>query len=496
MSTSTRPELGRAADGISSPSTAQRGLEVQRAPNTSQGLLDPPDEAVQTISQVAVSQLEQNDIAHDLELDLPIRRLPVELLIAIFTDAIVTSDFFGLIRRAGRPFAIACTCRQWRDIVLHKPDLWSMIDYEIKELSTLEDEERVSRSLRLHIERSSRLPLDVCIDLRSKPSSLNGQFWSTLSTLFRRARVFQFTTTVNVHSTLTSQVLSQHAPYLSRLAFSEGDYRFAGKQVLELSLDAPCLRPIECEGAPVQLFSGPYPSVRSARLHSDLLPSIFFNLFKWLPNLVDLDIYWYDGPTRSHATLELEYLETLIIGGRNSFFYLDLARLFSFPSLHKASIKFGFDNQPNTIDPRAVTAFIRSALHTVRSLELDLDAGPYCDVSSADVSSAIVDGLKSCTHLEHLTLHVYAGDAAFAALSTPHADGAWLCPRLRSVSAYIGRSTLDSDIFIKETVSLAAARRATGLTKMEIILKEYSANYGRLLRWQDRLNGILLSPEL
>ncbi|KZV80421.1 hypothetical protein EXIGLDRAFT_845547 [Exidia glandulosa HHB12029] len=98
----------------------------------------------------------------------PIQRLPVELLAMVFRNAILPdSDGFLAMRRAGKPYEVASTCRHWRGVALHSPELWSVVDYLINDLWTIQLEERVAASLRLHLDRSSQLPLDTRTDVQT-----------------------------------------------------------------------------------------------------------------------------------------------------------------------------------------------------------------------------------------------------------------------------------------------------------------------------------------
>ncbi|KZV99643.1 hypothetical protein EXIGLDRAFT_724642 [Exidia glandulosa HHB12029] len=431
------------------------------------------------------------------QLNQPIHRLPVELLIPVLTQAISPDP--SALRRPSRPFDIASTCRQWREVALRTPELWSVIDCRIVDLPTLEDEKRVVAYLQLHIDRSSLLPLEVSFSMHIPYHLRNDQhdsnLWLSLSTLFRRARTFKFSTHIDNHDALAS-LLSQRAPYLAHLAFSDGDFRFVGSKMLEIALDAPRLRILECDGGPIHLSGshGPYPSVRAVSLNTEQLPSessTFIDLLRYFPNVVDLDVSWYESDVQVVGTITAPNLESLTIEDRDRFFSSGLARCFSFPSLRKATIKSICDDDDDAgfVDSAAVTAFIGSALRSVHRLELAFRVG-------YDLSAAVVSGLEACLQLEHFVLHTYglqSGVGVVTALSTLRMDGTWLCPRLRTMELGIHAA----GDFDEAMVNLAIARgvgvsdSGRGLREISVHVMSFSADVSRGFALQARLDSIL-----
>ncbi|KZV86488.1 hypothetical protein EXIGLDRAFT_774598 [Exidia glandulosa HHB12029] len=442
--------------------------------------------------RVAISLLQQIDTmaAHDS----PIRRIPSELLILVFTFAL-TPAYANHTRSA-----VASTCRQWRDIVLNTPQLWCIVDYTIRALS---NQSRISSALIRHADRASPFPLVVYISLHT---DAHDDIWPGLVTLYERAQSFSFFTAVEVDLGFESGLLSRPAPHLTHFAFnidSGPDSRIRNAPILELSLDAPNLRSIECggRGLTIELPSRKSPciygSVRALTLHGDQLAYSLVDIIRCFPNLVELDVYWYYNVHNyplflpPSTTLDLPHLETLTVDGvkGRAFFSLDVAHRLNFASLRKAIVRARFeeDMNPARIDTR-VTAFMRSALRTARTLELYFDVKP-------DLSLAIVDGLEACAELEHLTFSTDLGAKVIEALSTPRADGTWLCPRLHFVSLHLYAELLHDSAFRVRVMELATARGATGLGRVDVHLKDSdsSDDLDVLSAFQGRLNGIISS---
>ncbi|KZV87477.1 hypothetical protein EXIGLDRAFT_723695 [Exidia glandulosa HHB12029] len=426
--------------------------------------------------------------------DSPIHRLPPEVLILVLTFAI-TPTYANHTRSA-----VTSTCRQWRDIVLNTPQLWCIVDYSIRAVS---DQSCITRALIRHADRASPFPLDVYICLKT---DVHDDIWRGLVTLYERAQSFRFLTAVDIHPYFEFGLLSKPAPHLTHFAFnvdSGPDSRIRNPTILELPLDAPKLRSIECGGQKLMIElpdpASPYiyESVRALTLRGEQLAYSLVDVIRCFPNLVELDVYWYYNMHNyplflpPSATLDLPHLETLTVDGvkGRAFFSLDVARRLNFPSLRKAIVRARFeeDLDPTRIDSR-VTAFMRSALRTARTLELDFDVKP-------DLSLAIVEGLETCAELEHLTFSTYPGVEVIKAMSTPRADGMWLCPRLHSVSLHLHAELLHDNAVREGVMELATARGATGLGRVDLHLKdsESGGDLNVLSAFQGRLNGIVSS---
>ncbi|KZV87471.1 hypothetical protein EXIGLDRAFT_723689 [Exidia glandulosa HHB12029] len=469
-------------------SSVQRAREMSSGPS---GMLDSPNETLETILPAPQSQ----HIAHRTVSPCHIFRLPVELLVLVFIDVIMSVQaYYGSHR--GRPFNLGRVCRQWRDLVVHTPYLWSVVDYTIRDLSTPEAEERVVASLRLHIERSSPLPLDVAIRLSATPLQDESNLWPTISTLFRRASAFRFSTGVGIHAVLTSQVLPQHAPFLKCFTFEDNDYDkdIEPGEEMELALDAPLLQLIKYQGAPVRFPLQSYPSVCNVSFHtSSDEPSRLIDQIRRFHNVVDLDIACHERNfvAPGLTPMVLAHLETLRINGIDSLLiHDDIAQSFSCPSLRSAKLHGTCDDYNNglVVAPSAVTLFMQSALQTVRALELNLALSR--ESSDAELVPAVVEGLVSCAQLEHLAYHIHTGVGIIAALSTPQTDGTWVCPRLHTLSVHISYRVLDDEPLRGEAVKLAIARQGTGLKKIEVL----SGRMGDTSDWlpfQGRLDQIL-----
>ncbi|KZV86489.1 hypothetical protein EXIGLDRAFT_802250 [Exidia glandulosa HHB12029] len=442
---------------------------------------------------------DRSNTASSSESPFPIQRLPLELLILVFIHVI--TDFYRYGSHRGRPFNIALVCQQWRDIVLQTPALWSIVDYTIEDLSTTEAVEDVIATLRLHIERASPLALDVAIDLSDIPRTRRSDFWPTMSTLFRRAWAFDFSTAVGIHAALASQVLPVHAPFLEHLMLDDTNCipELVETKELILALDAPVLQYIECHGTPVRFPRASYPVVRDLMLVTSTdSPLHLVDQIRKFPNLVDLDVICYerdvDSPTTAAvAPMVLAHLESLRIDGIDNFLtHDDLAQSFSCPSLRSAKINGICDDYDTglAVDPRAVTLFMQSALRTVHTLKLDLELS--LESSDADLAPAIVDGLASCAQLEHLALHVHTGLGVITALASPRAaDGTWLCPRLHTISVLIFYRIVDDEILRAEVLKLAIARKETGLKIMEVVAEREEENFD-WWSFQERLDEILI----
>ncbi|KZV86486.1 hypothetical protein EXIGLDRAFT_724754 [Exidia glandulosa HHB12029] len=434
------------------------GSSVQRARAMSSGLSAMPDSPKETLETILPAPQSQH-IAHRSEPPFHISRLPVELLVLVFMDVIMSMQaYYGSHR--GRPFNLGRVCRQWRDLVVHTPYLWSIVDYTIRDLSTSEAEERVVASLRLHIERSSPLPLDVSIRLSAMP------------------------------------LLPQHAPFLKYFTFEDNEYDkdIEPGEEMELAFDAPLLQLIKYQGAPVRFPLQSYPSVCNVSFHtSSDEPPRMIDQIRRFHNVVDLDIACHERNfvAPGLTPMVLAHLETLRINGIDSLLiHDDIAQSFSCPSLRSAKLHGNCDDYINglVVVPSAVTLFMQSALQTVRTLELDL--GLSRESSDAELVPAVVEGLGSCAQLEHLAYHVHTGLGIITALSTPQTDGTWVCPRLHTLSVHISYRVLDDEPLRGEAVKLAIARQGTGLKKIEV-LSERRGDTSDWLPFQGLLDQIL-----
>lgn len=150
---STRtPSLPRAQDGFAlSPDSARS--RARRPQNLSIPHLR---EAIHTLESKMASLLNERDLLESrleqaVRMQSPIQRLPDELLSALFEIAVLDGEEEDPITLA----SLAIVCRQWKDVAVNTPALWSRI-----RMGTRHSFEKA----RVKLERSKTVPLFISVD--------------------------------------------------------------------------------------------------------------------------------------------------------------------------------------------------------------------------------------------------------------------------------------------------------------------------------------------
>ncbi|KAJ7440617.1 hypothetical protein FB451DRAFT_998423, partial [Mycena latifolia] len=101
-----------------------------------------------------------------LSLRSPIRRLPTETLVDIFTLSATLGSNLNLIERlAQKPLLVlAQVCSRWCVIVLGTSALWPTIDFDVPGMShTWRRSDKVMELLQLTLDRSAQWPLNLVL---------------------------------------------------------------------------------------------------------------------------------------------------------------------------------------------------------------------------------------------------------------------------------------------------------------------------------------------
>lgn len=100
-------------------------------------------------------------------LQAPVRRVPTELLVEIFSYCSGSESENSIVASAGlSPLNLARVCVRWRDIVLSAKRLWTNISLDLKKLSFRGNHFDQGAALRLCLSRSGGLPLSLDINDR------------------------------------------------------------------------------------------------------------------------------------------------------------------------------------------------------------------------------------------------------------------------------------------------------------------------------------------
>jgi len=231
--------------------------------------------------------------------------LPIELHQEVFLHAVGRrpSDYRVL-------YAIAGTCRYWRDTCLQTPDLWAHL--ELSDPIVAHDIDRA----KLYLSRSAQVPLDITIRSAEVYFTDDGEpFHQALSLIAAQAhrwRNCHFYLPISYVAHLWDTLGSQRTPLLEELIMEPVSYRYAdlvnqgyetmGDELATFLPHAPRLLRLESHAAPMI----PAQSWSSLRYLNYSLRNIVDDpLWVTLPNtpgLVELNIYfpgrsWYRAPS-------------------------------------------------------------------------------------------------------------------------------------------------------------------------------------------------------
>ncbi|KZV79286.1 hypothetical protein EXIGLDRAFT_820624 [Exidia glandulosa HHB12029] len=407
----------------------------------------------------------------------PIRRLPDELLAMIF-------------ERRRLSFTLAAVCRRWRRVALSTPALWTIVSCSVRNFHDIEAEQNYVSYLRCYLDRSANRPLNVTIEYFAESCAARGLLWPAISDLYRRSRTFYFWSCEDTTSNLEIH-LSSRAPHLRELHIDNTEFPDAPKTPLRLVLNTPRLKKFECRGS-LSLWSGAVtsPSVRTVAFNTEEFHvRDMVALFRCFPNVVHLDVNVFNElSSLVPVAIRANRLESLTIRLSYGVKDITLAQSFSFPSLQEACVEMG---DVGELHADATSTFIRSAFATVTTLRFE-----DC------VADGTCSALRSCSQLEDLwlTCHRFRHEIedTITALSAPDPSGAWMCPRLRSLTISV-RET--SNRLVEKLTALATARRITApsgppsaLEKLTVVFDGDSwREHAPSLQLQNQLYTILQS---
>ncbi|KAF9002776.1 hypothetical protein BDQ17DRAFT_1356797 [Cyathus striatus] len=297
----------------------------------------------------------------------PIKRLPFDILVAIFEQVPNKKTPDPL----HSPLLLCQVCREWRNTAIHMPWLWRSLSVCIEEFGSEELTQRryikAQCSALLWFLRAKELPLDVKLELYFGNHSL------------RYARAFlhaillcqQSIRTFELQSTNIDQLLQDLLPYQPEfpkltkllLSFSKQLHRrqlFAsqlGRSAFNIFHDAPKLKLMICRSQHIDpILMDPLPSYWSLTC---LIIEQFMNIFEWVNNFRQLPqlhtgVFHLEGTLVDQSSSEhsegvsFENLKQLYIYHKDCFPCLSLLSL-EFPVLEDFRLSFGVMTGPHGI---------------------------------------------------------------------------------------------------------------------------------------------------
>ncbi|KAF5389778.1 hypothetical protein D9757_006016 [Collybiopsis confluens] len=99
----------------------------------------------------------------------PVRRLPNEILLRIFSSCCQENDISSTLPGAAAALTLSAVCTKWRAIVMSSPACWSNLTVEapyedIDEEEEAEEEEELARRVEIYLTRSKNHPLILDLD--------------------------------------------------------------------------------------------------------------------------------------------------------------------------------------------------------------------------------------------------------------------------------------------------------------------------------------------
>ncbi|KAJ7629655.1 hypothetical protein DFH06DRAFT_1338073 [Mycena polygramma] len=283
----------------------------------------------------------------------PVLTLPNEIISEIFLHVLPSHPDFPPLTGLSSPNLLTRICRQWREIALRTPLLWSAI-------SSLDHYAGHSeaRAFRLWLERSRCCPLYLRVGTNTT--------WATdevLEAVLSHSTRWQYLE-MDLQA-LDGRVLGSPMPLLRHLELMVGDDPHDSVSLREV----PLLRTVALGHIPALRVILPWAQLTTLTL-CDLLPSECVPILLQTPNLVHFTLRLYFTPSPDNPDrrdISLPYLESLIMFDLERHSLVDFLPAFIVPALRSLEIPERFLAH-NPID--SLTAFISKSGCTLETLHI------------------------------------------------------------------------------------------------------------------------------
>ncbi|KAJ3966019.1 hypothetical protein EV361DRAFT_604640 [Lentinula raphanica] len=184
----------------------------------------------------------------------PIRRIPAETLAEIFTHCLST-ERYPIRSLMEAPLLLTMVCRQWREVAITQPPLWSALHIHVALRIACDAEELAVRQegVRQWIARAGALPLSLSLSLEGRIHTSALNFLTTLMDLSPRLENFDLNVGARMY-TLLKNVSPRTFPILKRLSLNlqfgenHGDSATEIPFVPRISSDMPMLVGLSIHG--------------------------------------------------------------------------------------------------------------------------------------------------------------------------------------------------------------------------------------------------------
>ncbi|KAF8205653.1 hypothetical protein K438DRAFT_1818205 [Mycena galopus ATCC 62051] len=355
--------------------------------------------------------------------------LPLEILAEIFSYCV--PDEFITPSLTTAPLVLCGLCRQWREVAISTPELWSSL---VLDMELAAEAEGYVDLYRTWLSRARRSPLSLHLQVEKR--DLTKTVLSLLETIVALSPQWR-----NIHVFLTVDITgllfersAEGFLLLEKFTFTSDT---SPSQTPISFCNAPRLREIDFDSAypPVSPIHFPWAQITTFRT-SDITVSSCLEILGNASNLVNGTFDFRSGAVPTISVLSLEYLQSLalseLLAGDRHKIPMNVLSCLKTPALNSLALQFS-DVYASTY-PQDLSPFLsfvsRSAFH-LRSLALSL---------MPMTTDGLINCLKVVPSLVHLKLEPYVFLDVNTLFSQLAGDTTFL-PKLESIHIFFSKNT-------------------------------------------------------
>ncbi|KAK7038095.1 hypothetical protein R3P38DRAFT_2904402 [Favolaschia claudopus] len=362
--------------------------------------------------------------------------LPLEILAEIFEHCLSGDDCSDFISPdpATAPLILCRICRQWREVALSSPKLWSSLHIDLVHLP----EDRWDAYVELYLiwlSRARQAPLSLLIEIpqmTNEPESIHTLSQSLIAMSVQCRRIEFDPNVVDIQSLFSNDMLTPPAfPSLETVSCTSitdtPDYNLPFR-----ATNAPRLHEFHCADSYSMNLPKYFPWAQITCFSACGPPRAYFQVLKRAVNLVDAVFQIWDEDVGHFPTSSLSI--SVVEGDGDTSFVTAMSFLscLKTPALKHLCLDDTQSSNPHYADMTPFLSWISRSAVQLHSFELSL-------VQSLSIT--LIMCLKAVPSLVELSLHIFHSidwDSVFSQLEdtsflpnlTSMCCGCWMDPRL------------------------------------------------------------------